>query len=92
MAKTDDQEGVKVAHRIANMHTFAVGATMSSLTERDRYVAMLEADILAALSARTSSAGAGDKQHRFGSPPEPVVNPSEDWCDAYADWYYQGSR
>lgn len=28
--------------------------------------------------------------HRFGSPPEPVVNPSEDWCDQYADWYYQG--
>ena len=28
--------------------------------------------------------------HRFGSPPEPVVNPSADWCDAYADWYYQG--
>lgn len=30
----------------------------------------------------------GDK-HRFGSPPEPVVNPSPDWCDAYAAWYYQ---
>lgn len=28
--------------------------------------------------------------HRFGSPPEPVVNPSEAWCDAYADWYHQG--
>lgn len=30
------------------------------------------------------------REHRFGSPPEPVVNPSEAWCDAYAGWYYQG--
>lgn len=29
-------------------------------------------------------------QPRFGSPPEPVVNPSASWCEAYADWYYQG--
>lgn len=28
--------------------------------------------------------------HRFGSPPEPVSNPSAAWCEAYADWYYQG--
>ncbi len=28
--------------------------------------------------------------HRFGSPPEPVVNPSPEWCDRYAEWYYQG--
>lgn len=30
------------------------------------------------------------ERHRFGSPPEPMVNPSAEWCDAYADWYYQG--
>lgn len=28
-------------------------------------------------------------EHRFGAPPEPVVNPSEAWCDAYAAWYNQ---
>jgi hypothetical protein len=27
--------------------------------------------------------------HRFGSPPRPVANPSEEWCDAYAAWYNQ---
>ncbi len=31
------------------------------------------------------------KEHRFGSPPEPVVNPSADWCDQYAAWYYRDS-
>ena len=30
------------------------------------------------------------KSHRFGSPPEPVANPSAEWCAEYADWYYQG--
>ena len=25
-----------------------------------------------------------------GSPPEPVSHPNEAWCEAYADWYYQG--
>ena len=29
-------------------------------------------------------------EHRFGAPPEPVANPSPDWCDRYAEWYYQG--
>jgi len=29
-------------------------------------------------------------RHRFGSPPEPVANPNEAWCERYADWYYQG--
>lgn len=38
----------------------------------------------AALGAKTY------EHHRFGSPPRPVVNPSEAWCDAYADWYHQG--
>jgi hypothetical protein len=32
---------------------------------------------------------APETQHRFGAPPEPVVNPSEAWCDSYAAWYYQ---
>jgi hypothetical protein len=40
--------------------------------------------------AGIGSDGAGERGHRFGSPPEPVANPSGDWCDAYADWYYQG--
>lgn len=30
------------------------------------------------------------REHRFGSPPEPVANPSAEWCEAYADWYHQG--
>lgn len=42
--------------------------------------------------APAETVGEKGRQHRFGSPPEPVANPSADWCDAYADWYYQGSR
>jgi hypothetical protein len=29
---------------------------------------------------------------RFGSPPEPVANPSASWCEEYARWYYQESK
>lgn len=36
------------------------------------------------------SAQPGDTEHRSCAPPEPVVNPSAEWLDAYADWYYQG--
>lgn len=40
------------------------------------------------LSGLTDETSSGD-HHRFGSPPEPVVNPNAAWCDAYAAWYYQ---
>jgi len=57
-------------------------------------VADLQTDRADALkyAALTRTTPAPSQQNRFGSPPEPVVNPSESWCDAYADWYYQGSR
>jgi len=41
-------------------------------------------------AARALSNETPEDKHRFGSPPEPVVNPSEAWLDAYADWYHQG--
>lgn len=44
------------------------------------------------LAARRSSDSSAEierqEKHRFGSPPEPVVNPSLAWCEAYAEWYY----
>lgn len=50
-------------------------------------------DALDALTAAPQPPGAPEggreDRHRFGSPPEPVVNPSVSWCDAYAAWYYQ---
>ena len=52
------------------------------------------ADAIVALAATPASvtpdAGERDDRFRFGSPPEPVVNPNEAWCERYADWYYQG--
>jgi len=30
-----------------------------------------------------------EREHRFGAPPEPMMNPSADWCDRYAAWYFQ---
>ena len=46
--------------------------------------------IPALLSPPVEQGGSDLRGHRFGSPPEPVVNPSAEWCDRYADWYYQG--
>ena len=57
------------------------------------FIALANPQTISALIAEVKAARAGavkmDDPHRFGSPPEPVVNPSEAWCDAYAAWYYQ---
>lgn len=64
------------AETYRQMHEIATGMGFPSILEALETLEASDADTV--------------RVHRFGSPPEPVANPNADWCEAYADWYYQG--
>ena len=70
-------------------HTISINLAVEAgdSVEASNLLADLEAAVRAELP---TGASVRERGHRFGSPPEPVANPSADWCDTYADWYHQG--
>jgi hypothetical protein len=67
--------------------TIALAVEAGDSVEAAKLLAELECAVRAGLP---TGASIRERGHRFGSPPEPVANPSAAWCETYADWYHQG--
>ena len=76
-------------HRIEGTDPYGPDAVFTvTLVNAYRAGDLVHRSAIDAAKAQQREADANGR-HRFGSPPEPVVNPSERWCDQYAAWYYQ---